>query len=186
MKMNWNLIQRFNGMLNLLEDDERSPSPARRGSLAKLGPLDSFSLRGKVAAGRMRVKTTGCFLGEERSWITGLITSLTLAIGLCACSGTTETLKDEKPEKEESTSAGNPLTAPLDYVGAVGKAKKSSEKRLNLANLQNAIKQFQAVEGRYPKTLNELVTEGYFSRAPRPPRGMRYVYNPKTGQVGVR
>jgi len=55
-----------------------------------------------------------------------------------------------------------------------------------LANIQNAIKQFQAVEGRYPKALNELVTEGYYSRPPRPPRGMRYVYNPKTGQVGVR
>ena len=114
------------------------------------------------------------------------ITSLTLAIGLCACDGSSETPKDEAPEKEEASSAGNPLTAPLDYVGAVGKAKKSSEKRLNLANIQNAIKMFKAVEGRYPKALNELVTEGYFPRSPRPPRGMRYVYNPKTGQVGVR
>ena len=114
------------------------------------------------------------------------ITSVTLAIGLCACGGSSETPKDEAPEKEESSSAGNPLTAPLDYVGAVGKAKKSSEKRLNLANIQNAIKTFKVVEGRYPKALNELVTEGYFPRPPRPPRGMRYVYNPKTGQVGVR
>ena len=111
---------------------------------------------------------------------------MTLAIGLCACGGSSETPKDETPEKEESTSAGNPLTAPLDYVGAVGKAKKVSEKRVNLANIQNAIKQFQAVEGRYPKALKELVTEGYFPRPPSPPRGMRYVYNPKTGQVGVR
>jgi hypothetical protein len=114
------------------------------------------------------------------------ITSLTLAIGLCACGGSSETPKDEAPEKVESSSAGNPLTAPLDYVGAVGKAKKSSEKRLNLANIQKAIKTFKVVEGRYPKALNELVTEGYFPRPPRPPRGMRYVYNPKTGQVGVR
>ena len=98
------------------------------------------------------------------------IISLTLALGLCACGGTSEAPKDEKPEKEKSTSSGNPLTAPVDYIGAVGKAKKVSEKRVNLANIQNAIKQFQAVEGRYPKTLNELVTEGYFPRAPRPPR----------------
>ncbi|MDP6679845.1 MAG: hypothetical protein QGG72_13210 [Verrucomicrobiota bacterium] len=55
-----------------------------------------------------------------------------------------------------------------------------------MANIQNAIKQFKAVEGRNPKTLNELVTEGYFPRPPRPPRGMKYTYNPKTGQVGVR
>ncbi|GIT06190.1 MAG: hypothetical protein CM1200mP29_16010 [Verrucomicrobiota bacterium] len=42
------------------------------------------------------------------------------------------------------------------------------------------------MEDRYPKTLNELVSEGYFPRPPKPPRGMRYIYNPKTGQVGVR
>ncbi|MDE2642859.1 MAG: hypothetical protein OSB55_08915 [Verrucomicrobiota bacterium] len=120
----------------------------------------------------------------KTTWITSL--ALALAIGLCACGGSSGTPKDEAPEKEESSSVGSPLTAPLDYVGAVGKAKKSSEKKLNLANMQNAIKQFKAVEGRYPKALNELVTEGYFPRPPRPPRGMRYVYNPKTGQVGVR
>ena len=114
------------------------------------------------------------------------ITSLTLLIGLCSCGGSSGTPKDESPEKEDSSSVGSPLTAPLDYVGAVGKAKKSSDKRLNLANMQNVIKQFKAVEGRYPKALNELVTEGYFPRPPSPPRGMRYVYNPKTGQVGVR
>ncbi|SVC92119.1 uncharacterized protein METZ01_LOCUS344973, partial [marine metagenome] len=72
---------------------------------------------------------------------TNWITSLTLALGLCACGGTSETPKDETPEKEESTSSGNPLTAPVDYIGAVGKAKKVSEKRVNLANIQNAIKQ---------------------------------------------
>ncbi|MDP7047928.1 MAG: hypothetical protein QF721_00605 [Verrucomicrobiota bacterium] len=111
---------------------------------------------------------------------------LTLAIGLCGCGSSTDKAKGEKPDKEESSSSGNPLTAPVDYIGAVGKAKKSSEKRVNLANIQNAIKQFKAVEGRNPKTLNELVTEGYFPRPPRPPRGMKYTYNPKTGQVGVR
>ncbi|MDP6250681.1 MAG: hypothetical protein QGI20_01955 [Verrucomicrobiota bacterium] len=117
---------------------------------------------------------------------TNWIASMMLAFGLCACGGTSETSKDKKPDKEESTSSGNPLTAPVDYIGAVGKAKKVSEKKVNLANIQNAINQFKAVEGRNPKTLNELVTEGYFSRPPRPPRGMRYVYNSKTGQVGVR
>ena len=112
--------------------------------------------------------------------------SLILSLGLCACGGSSNNAKDKKPETEESTSSGNPLTAPVDYIGAVGKAKKSSEKRVNLANIQNAIRQFQAVEGRYPKNLNELVTEGYFPRIPRPPRGMKYIYNSKTGQVGVR
>ena len=76
------------------------------------------------------------------------ITSATLALGLCACGGSSNEPKDKKPEKEKSTSTGNPLTAPVDYIGAVGKAKKVSEKRVNLANIQNAIKQFHAVEDR--------------------------------------
>ena len=57
---------------------------------------------------------------------------------------------------------------------------------LNLANIKNSISEFHAVEGRYPKSLNELVKEGYYSKMPAAPRGMRYVYNPKTGQVGVK
>jgi len=65
----------------------------------------------------------------------------------------------------------------------VGNAKKTSEKRVNLANVQNAIRQFQTVEGRYPKSLAELVKEGYYSKMPAAPRGMSYFYNPKTGQV---
>ena len=114
------------------------------------------------------------------------LASWILAIGLCSCGGSTDKAKNKKPEKDESASSGNPLTAPVDYIGAVGKAKKSSEIKVNLANIQNAVKQFKAVEGRNPKSLSELLTEGYFSRPPRPPRGMKYTYDPKTGQVGVR
>tara|TARA_B100000519_G_scaffold189294_1_gene187608 strand:+ start:491 stop:865 length:375 start_codon:yes stop_codon:yes gene_type:complete len=119
------------------------------------------------------------------------IFALVLSAMLVACGGSSESAKKgkekKKPEKEETSSDDdNPLLAPLNYVGAVGKAKKSSEKRVNLANVQNAIRQFHAVEGRYPKSLNELVKEGYYSKMPAAPRGMRYVYNPKTGQVGVK
>ncbi|GIT12955.1 MAG: hypothetical protein CM1200mP34_3610 [Verrucomicrobiales bacterium] len=55
--------------------------------------------------------------------------SLILSLGLCACGGLSNNAKDKKPETEESTSSGNPLTAPVDYIGAVGKAKKSSGKK---------------------------------------------------------
>tara|TARA_A100001037_G_C15018973_1_gene575414 strand:- start:352 stop:726 length:375 start_codon:yes stop_codon:yes gene_type:complete len=117
--------------------------------------------------------------------------ALTLSAMLVGCGGSSESAKKpnekKKPAKEKASSDDdNPLLAPVNYVGAVGKAKRTSEKKANLANIQNAIKQFQAVEGRYPKTLPELVKEGYYSKIPAPPRGMRYVYNPKTGQVGVK
>ena len=97
------------------------------------------------------------------------------------------TKANNKSESDETASEGdNPLLAPVNYVGALGKAKNVSEKKINLANIQNAINQFNAVEGRYPKSLGELVKEGYYAKLPAPPKGKRYLYNSKTGQVGIK
>jgi len=80
---------------------------------------------------------------------------------------------------------GNPLTAPVDYLGAVAKAKTVSEKTLDLASLNQAIQLFQASEGRLPKDLDELVAEKYLPRLPAAPNGMKIVYNPARGQVSI-
>lgn len=81
---------------------------------------------------------------------------------------------------------GNPLTAPVDYIGAVGKAQKLAEKTTVTVSIEKAIQAFFAGEDRYPNSLNELVTSQYLPVLPAPPRGMQYIYNPSTGQVGVR
>ena len=85
----------------------------------------------------------------------------------------------------ENYSSGNPVTAPVDYLGAVVRAKKSAEKTIDTVNLNQAIQQFSVGEGRYPKDLNELVTEKYLPRLPDAPYGMKFVYEAKTGQVKV-
>ena len=85
----------------------------------------------------------------------------------------------------ENYSSGNPLTAPVDYLGAVAKAKKSAEKTVETVSLNQAIQHFSVTEGRYPKDLDELVTEKYLTRLPDPPYGMKIVYDAKTGQVNV-
>src|SRR5436309_1859973 len=90
--------------------------------------------------------------------------------------------KKEAP-KPESNSSGNPVTAPVDYLGAVAKAKKMAEKTVDSVGLQKTIDLFQAQEGRLPKNLNELVGPGYLSKLPAPPAGMKFDYNPTTGQV---
>ena len=82
-------------------------------------------------------------------------------------------------------SAGNPLTAPVDYLGAAGKAKRAAEKTVDTVGLNQAIQLFQAQEGRLPKTLDELVSKRYVSSIPAPPAGMKYDYNPQTGQLRV-
>jgi hypothetical protein len=85
----------------------------------------------------------------------------------------------------ENNSSGNPLTAPVDYLGAVAKAKKSAEKTVETVSLNQAIQQFSVAEGRYPKDLNELVTEKYLTKLPDAPYGMKIVYDPAKGEVKV-
>jgi len=93
--------------------------------------------------------------------------------------------KSEPNKKSDETTSGNPITAPVDYLGAVGKAKKYSEKSLDIVNLKRAIQEFQASEGRFPNDLSELVTEKYLNSIPKPPQGMKIVYDPKTGDVKI-
>jgi hypothetical protein len=83
------------------------------------------------------------------------------------------------------TSSGNPLTAPVDYLGAAAKAKQSSQKVVAGVGISQAINQFYATEGRFPKDLNELVTKQYLPNLPSPPVGMKYHYNPATGEFKV-
>lgn len=80
---------------------------------------------------------------------------------------------------------GNPVTAPVDYLGAVAKGKKTADKTLETAALNQTIQLFYAQEGRYPKNLNELVAPGYLSKLPAPPAGMKFDYNPATGQFKI-
>lgn len=92
----------------------------------------------------------------------------------------------KKTEPTASGSAGNsPITAPLDYIAAQGKAKKFAEKTINMVELNAAIQKFQAMEDRYPRDFNELVSQHYLREAPVPPPGMRFVFNSRTGQVAL-
>jgi len=110
-------------------------------------------------------------------------TFLFTAACLCLFAG----CKQEKsaPGAATNNASGNPLTAPVDYVGALGQAKKSAEKRLGAVGLDQAIKVFFAEENRYPNTLDELVSKGTISSIPMPPPGMKYDYDAKTGIIKV-
>ncbi|HZI33991.1 MAG TPA: hypothetical protein VFF11_16750, partial [Candidatus Binatia bacterium] len=93
----------------------------------------------------------------------------------------------QTPAATNSTSkydSGNPVTAPADYVGAVGQAQKFSEKTIDLAYVKQGIQMFQASEGRYPKDLQELVPN-YIGKVPEAPYGYKISYDPATGEVKV-
>ncbi len=109
---------------------------------------------------------------------------LLLAMGLllAGCSKKQETAAVPKTNE---VSSGNPLTAPVDYLGAVAKAKHVAEKTVDTASLKRAIELFHAQEDRFPKDLNELVAQHYLPALPALPVGMQYAYNPQTGEVGL-
>ena len=79
---------------------------------------------------------------------------------------------------------GNPITAPVDYIGAVGQAQKYAVKQIDLAYLNQAIQLFNTQEGRYPKDLNELVPN-YVGKIPAAPYGSKIVYDASSGTVKV-
>jgi hypothetical protein len=79
---------------------------------------------------------------------------------------------------------GNPLTAPVDYIGAVGQAQKYAEKQIDLAYVNQAIQQFNAGEGHYPKSLQEMIP-AYLGKMPEAPYGYKIVYDATAGTVKV-
>jgi hypothetical protein len=97
---------------------------------------------------------------------------------------------DKKPpapvaSTNTASSASSPLTAPVDYLGALAKGQQQAVKTVDTASLDRAIQMFSVDEGRYPKDLNELVQGKYMARIPEPPYGMKLVYDPNTGAVRV-
>jgi len=105
---------------------------------------------------------------------------LSLVAGLL-CAGCKK--EEASPAKSSTAPGGNPMTAPVDYLGAAAKAKQNAAKTVSSVGLDKAIQLFAANEGRYPKDLNELVRPDYLSSIPPPPAGMQYSYNPTNGVV---
>ena len=108
--------------------------------------------------------------------------SITASLLLVGCGGQS----DKPAEATNATSSGTtPLSAPADYVGALGKAKQAAEKTVDTASLNQAVQMFNVEKGRFPKDLNELVTEKYISKLPPAPYGMKIEYDATSGRVKV-
>jgi hypothetical protein len=84
-----------------------------------------------------------------------------------------------------TTTSGNPLDAPGQYLGGLAKGHQSAVKTVDTTSLNQAIQLFQVDKGRFPKDLNELVTEKFIPRIPDAPAGMKIVYDTNAGTVKV-
>lgn len=89
------------------------------------------------------------------------------------------------PASSETNNASNPLTAPVDYLGAVGKAQQQAIKTVDVASINSAIQLFHAEHGRFPADLNELVKEKFLPQVPAAPYGQKIIYDAASGQVRV-
>lgn len=123
-------------------------------------------------------------LGFRRKQVRGAFAAglVLLVVAGCGEKPATPAKPAEPPAK---AGAGNPLTAPVDYLGAVGAAQKQAVKTLDLTQLTQAIRAFEAGEERLPSNLQELVSEGYLPKLPTPPKGMQFAYDARSGQVRI-
>jgi hypothetical protein len=84
-----------------------------------------------------------------------------------------------------AASGSSPLSAPADYVGALGKAQQTAVKTVDTTSLNQAVQLFNVDQGRYPKDLNELVEKKFIPKLPDAPRGMKLEYDATAGKVTV-
>ena len=112
---------------------------------------------------------------------TSFLLPVALAVTLVSCK------KESTPPAQTTNapSSGNPLNAPGEYLGGLAKGHQSAVKTVDVSSLNHAIQLFQVDKGRFPKDLNELVTEKFIARIPEAPAGMKIVYDANVGMVKV-
>jgi ABC-type Fe3+-hydroxamate transport system substrate-binding protein len=99
--------------------------------------------------------------------------------------GCGENSKKSPQPTNGAASGSSPLSAPADYVGALGKAQQTAVKTVDVTSLNQAIQLFNVDQGRNPKDLNELVEKKFYPKLPDAPRGMKLQYDATAGKVTV-
>ena len=88
-----------------------------------------------------------------------------------------------KPGTAANT-VSNVVDAPLNYIGAVAQAQKYAEKTIDVSYINQDIQMFNASEGHYPATLQEMVPQ-YLAKIPDVPLGYKLIYDTNTYMVSV-
>ena len=108
--------------------------------------------------------------------------SLAASLLLLGCGQSTD--KPAQPTNG-ATGGSSPLSAPADYVGALGKAQQTAVKTVDTTYLNQEIQMFNVENGRNPTELNELVQKKFIPSIPAAPYGMKLEYDAAEGKVKV-
>ena len=95
------------------------------------------------------------------------------AVLLAGC-GKSSTSQDNTP--------GPGANAATDYGNTLVNGKKTADKTIDVSSLNQALQLFNAQEGHFPKTLQELVPN-YVGKIPDAPIGYEIVYDAAKGEV---
>lgn len=87
--------------------------------------------------------------------------------------------------KPPGTSSSNPATAPADYLKEITTSEKRATKIVDVSVLNRTIENFYVQEGRFPKSLQELVDLKYLPLLPPLPEGVSWNYDTNLGAVSI-
>jgi outer membrane murein-binding lipoprotein Lpp len=90
----------------------------------------------------------------------------------------------DKSSSAPQTQAQTQSTNPADINNPLVNAKRTADQVIDGSALTAALQLFNVQEGRYPKTLDELVPK-YVGKLPEPPLGYQINYDPAKGEVTV-
>jgi len=93
--------------------------------------------------------------------------------------------QQNSPPPASAPPAAAPPTANNGYLGTLVKGQQKAVKTIDVTSLNEELTLFNVQEGRYPKDLNELVTQHYIPYLPQTPAGMKLVYDAAQGKVSV-
>ncbi len=128
---------------------------------------------------------------KSRLWLFGTMAAAALVLTGCPekrrPAGATPAKPGAAPTAPASGNAKTPeAKGPLaDYAHTLDKSEKKAAEVTGLLTLNQAVQQFNVIEGRLPRTLDELVETRYLPKLPAAPRGKRFIYDSKAGEVTV-
>jgi len=120
-----------------------------------------------------------------------LIRSLIALAVLLVAAGCVEKRKPASAGEATPTPAAPTQDAPSsgkiveDYAKNLSTAPARAAAVVDIASIQKAVGAFEAMEGRLPKSLEELVAMRYLPQLPPVPQGKRLSYDPATGKIAL-